>query len=149
MKGITLCIMTGLMICLIQSCTSNNIYINREQDKREGKIFLDKLYANINNKNYNAIDGMVGDSLKHLAGPSAISDMVKFINKKVGNYKSYKIDDSYFRCVTGDNSEISFNYKLKVVYEKGIIDEIVGFKKNDGSAIKINSYHANSDLLIH
>jgi hypothetical protein len=92
---------------------------------------------------------MVGDSLKQLAGTNGISKMVKFINNKVGNYKSYSIDDHYIRCVTGDDNQISYNYKLKVTYDKGLIDEIIGFKKQNGSKIKINSYHANSDLLIH
>jgi len=149
MKRTVLCLLTIWVICLTISCTSNNIYINREQDKREGKILLDKFYANINSKNYDAVDGMVGDSLKHLAGPSGISGMTKFINGKVGNYKDYKIVDMYIRCVIGDNNEKSYNYKLKVTYDKGVIDEIIGFKQQDGSDIKINSYHANSDLLIH
>jgi hypothetical protein len=134
---------------LIYSCTSNNIYINRESDNKEGKIFLNEFYKKIADTNFEAVDSMVGDSLKQLAGTNGISKMVKFINNKVGNYKSYTIDDHYIRCVTGDNNQISYNYKLKVTYDKGIIDEIIGFKKENGSEIKINSYHANSDLLIH
>jgi len=134
---------------LIYSCTSNNVYINRESDNKEGKIFLNKFYKKIADKNFEAVDSMVGDSLKQLAGNNGISKMAQFINNKVGNYKSYTIDDHYIRCVTGDNNQIFYNYKLKVTYDKGIIDEIIGFRKLNGSEIKINSYHANSDLLIH
>jgi len=134
---------------LIYSCTSNNVYINRESDNNEGKIFLNKFYNKIADKNFEAVDSMVGDSLKQLAGTNGISEMAKFISNKVGYYKSYTIDDHYIRCVTGDNNQISYNYKLKITYDKGIIDEIIGFRKQNGSEIKINSYHANSDLLIH
>ncbi|WP_158798247.1 hypothetical protein [Pedobacter sp. L105] len=133
----------------IYSCTSNSVYINRESDNKQGKILLNKFYKKIANKKFETVDSMVGDSIKQLSGANGISKTVKFINNKVGNYKSYTIDDHYTRCVTGDNNQISYNYKLKVTYDKGIIDEIIGFKKQNGSEIKVNSYHANSDLLIH
>ena len=134
---------------LTGACTFNNVYLNREDDNSEGKVFLNKLYSNITNKNYEGVDEMVGDSLKQLAGSNGISKMMKFINSKVGNYKSYIIDDYYIRCVTGSNNETSYNYKLKVIYDKGTIDEIIGMRKQNGTGIKINSYHANSDLLVH
>jgi hypothetical protein len=137
------------LIFLLGSCTHNNVYINRLQDNVEGKVFLKKFYSNIENKNYEDVDQMVGDSLKQLAGTYGISNMVKYINSKVGNYKGYIIEDYYVRCITGSVNETSYNYKLKVMYDKGTIDEIIGFKKRNGSAITINSYHANSDLLIH
>jgi hypothetical protein len=138
-----------IVIFLIGACTFNNVYINREEDNKEGKVFLNKFYSNVINENYKSVDGMVGDSLKQLAGANGISKLVKFINMKVGKCKSYTIDDHYIRCQTGSNNETSYNYKLKVTYDKGIIDEIIGFKKQNGSDIKINSYHANSDLLMH
>jgi hypothetical protein len=136
-------------ILLTGGCTFNNVYINRKQDNNEGKALLNKFYSNVSSKNYKGVDDMVSDSLKQLAGTDGISKMSKFIESKVGNYKSYKIDDYYIRCVTGSANETSYNYKLKVTYDKGTIDEIIGFKKQNGSDIKINSYHANSDLLIH
>ena len=147
MKKVMLILM--FLILLTYACTNNNVYINREQDNNEGKAFLNKFYSNVLNKNYEGVDGMVGDSLRQLAGNNGISKMVKFIDSKVGNYKSYIIDDRYIRCVTGSDNQTSYNYKLEVTYDKGTIDEIIGFKKQNGSGIKINSYHANSDLLIH
>ena len=147
MKKVMLILMS--LILLTYACTNSNVYINRQQDNDEGKAFLNKFYSNVINKNYESVDGMVGDSLKQLAGTNGISKMVKFINSKVGNYKNYIIDDHYIRCVTGSDNQTSYNYKLKVTYDKGTIDEIIGFKKQNDSDIKINSYHANSDLLIH
>ncbi len=137
-----------LITFLGSSCTYNNVYVNREEDNNNGKIFLNKFYANIADKNYEAVDGLVGDSLKQLAGANGVSKMLKLINNKVGNYKSYTIDDHYTQCITGSKNEISYNYKLKVTYDKGIVDEIIGFKKPNGGEVKLNSYHANSDLLI-
>jgi len=135
-----------LIIC---NCRYDKIYINREQDNYDGKMFLNKFYSDVANKNYYAIDTLVGDSLKKMAGVDGISKMVKFINHKVGNYKKYIIDDFYIRNNIGTDKEISYNYKLKVIYDKGIVDEIIGLKKLNCLNIKINSYHANSDLLIH
>ncbi len=137
-----------MLISFLYACTYNKTYINREQDNDEGKAFLNKFYANVVKKNYKGVDSMVSGGLKQLAGINGISKMVKFIDSKVGKYKGYTIQDQYIRAVTGSTNEVSYNYKLKVTYDKGIIDEVVGFIKVNDGEIKINSYHANSDLLI-
>ena len=137
-----------LFVFFSTECTYNNVYINREDDNIEGKTYLKKIYQDIEAKNFDHLDAMVSDSLKQLAGPNGVSKLVVYINRKVGNYKSYIVVDRYIRAVTGSNNEISYNYKLKVTYDKGIIDEVIGFKKQNGSAIKIYTYHANSDLLM-
>ncbi len=149
MKRIKLILSVFAYSLLIYSCTYNNIYINRKVDNNEGKLFLKNFYSNIANKQFDSIDNMISDSLKKLAGVNGISHMVKYIYSKAGNYKSYVIDDYYVKCITGDVNETSYNYKLKVVYDRGVIDEIIGLGKHNGSKIKVNSYHANSDLLIH
>lgn len=136
-------------IFLTGGCTFNNVYLNKEEDNSEGKVFLNKFYSNVTNKKYEKIDEMVNDSLSQLTGINGISKMVKFMHTKLGNYKSYVINDYYIRRITGSNNETSYNYKLKVTYDNGTIDEIIGLKKQNESEIKINSYHANSDLLIH
>lgn len=77
-----------LLNVLTSACTFNNVTINKEEDKRDGKLFSNKSYSNVNQKNYNNLDGMVGDSLKLLAGSDGVSKLTKFINSKVGNYKN-------------------------------------------------------------
>ena len=148
MKAMRIIIILMASAVFMYSCTYSNIYINRETDNNDGKVFLNNIYQEIANKNFDGIDAVVSDSLKNLAGANGISKLAAFINRKVGNYKSYEIADYYIRCVTGSTNQISYNYKLKVTYEKGIVDEIVGLRKENGSSIKLNSYHANSDLLI-
>jgi hypothetical protein len=147
MKKLLLFVFLNISFAFI-SCTYHNIYINREQDNLEGKEFLKKFYSNIHDKNYMALDSMASDSLKHLSGPDALSKLVRLINKKVGEYKSYSIIDVYNRAIIGSNSVISFNYKLSVKYDSGTVEEIVGFGKHDDIEIKMNSYHANSNLFM-
>jgi hypothetical protein len=112
-------------------------------------MFLNRFYDNVAAKNFNKVDTMVNDSLKLLIGPNGISKMAIFINRKVGDYQGYTIVDYYIRAIEGSTNETSYNYKLKVSYQKGTVDEIIGLRKRNGSAITMNSYHANSDLLIH
>jgi hypothetical protein len=133
---------------LINCCTYHNIDINQETDNNEGKAFLNKFYHKISDRDFEGVDAMVADTLKHLAGSHGISKMVKFINTKAGAYKHYEIVNNYIRSITGSTSETSYDYKLKVTYEKGSIDETIGLKKENGSVIKLNSYYANSDLLV-
>jgi hypothetical protein len=95
------------------------------------------------------VEGIVSDSMKLVGGgQSGINQLLKFINSKVGTYKSYHIEDRYIKCITGSTNNASYNYKLKVTYEKGTIDEIVGLQKKNNSDIRLFTYHANSDLLI-
>lgn len=148
MKKLVLISTIGALF-IITACTHNNVYINRKVDNDEGKMFLDKFYSRVADKDYSTISAMVSDSLKHLVGTDGLDKLLKFIYKKVGSYKSYNIDDFYIRTTIGSNNETTYHYKLKVAYEGGIVEEIIGFKKQAGSKIKINSYHANSDLLIH
>lgn len=130
-------------------CTFNNVRINAAEDNKDGKAFLNIYYSKIKAKDYNSVENMLSDSLKRLEINNEFSKMLKFINSKVSTYNSYKIEDYYVRRITGSVNEISYNYKLKVLYNKGATEEIIGFKKINNEPIKINSYHAYSDLLIH
>ncbi len=138
-----------MIVSLTGACTFNNVAINQEADNQDGKVFLNEVYKKISTKDFDEVDTLVGDSLKQLAGSHGISKLLKFINTKVGSCKNYKISDLYIRNIAGNTNEISYNYKLKVTYQKGTIDEIIGFRRQNGGSIKINSYHAYSDLLIH
>jgi len=134
---------------LVSSCTFTSSYLNRDDDNNDGKAFLHDFYNKIDSNNYAGIDAIVSDSLKQMAGVNGITKMVKFIALKAGKYKSYNIDDKYIKAVTGSINKTSYNYKLSVTYDKGVITEIIGMEKQNGSKIKLHSYHANSDLLIH
>ncbi|MBB6499357.1 hypothetical protein [Pedobacter cryoconitis] len=138
-----------LIVSLTCACTYNNVYLNREEDNNEGKVLLKKFYSNVINENYRGVDEMVGSSIKILGGPHVVRKLVKFINSKVGKCKGYTIEDRYIRRTTGSINETSYNYKLKVTYDKGTINEVIGFIKRDGSESKINAYQANSDLLMN
>ena len=148
MKKLMIAFLLSPVIYFTVSCTFNAVYVNRPEDNSEGKVFLKRFYSNVKNEDYKQIDGMINDSLFQLYGRQGISTMIKFMHTKVGNYKSYVIDDYYIRRITGSSNMTYYNYKLKVKYDKGTIDEIIGFRKYNLSEIKINSYHANSDLLI-
>ncbi|MBE9601125.1 hypothetical protein [Pedobacter sp. MC2016-24] len=123
--------------------------MNREEDNEKGKVLLTDFYTKISDGDFEKIDKIVSDSLKQIAGPDGLSKLLKSINNKIGRYKSYTIEDHYTRCFTGKKNETDYFYKLKVVYDKGITDEVIRFtKQNNGAEGKINSYHAYSDLLL-
>lgn len=141
-------VLTFISIAFTQ-CTFNNVSINAAEDNVDGKAFLNIYYSKIKAKDYSSVENMLSDSLKRLARNNGFSKMLKYINSKVSTYDNYKVEDYYVRRITGSVNEISYNYKLKVTYQKGTTEEIIGFKKLNGGVIKVNSYHAYSDLLIH
>jgi len=148
MKKISLLFVFATSILLMSNCTFNSTYINREEDNREGEEFVNKFYKNVASKNLTALDTMVSDTLKKIAGPDGISKLITLINTKVGDYKTDSIADHYVTRTTGSNNFTSYNYKVKVTYSKGVVDEIIGLRKMDNGQVKLTSYHANSDLLI-
>jgi len=56
---------------------------------KRGKQVVNNFYNNISNNNYDALDLMTSGTLVNTAGKNAVSKIVKLINRKVGNYKSY------------------------------------------------------------
>jgi hypothetical protein len=113
----------------------------------DGKAFLEAFYLEIDNQNFSKIDDMITDSLRQLAGKNGLSKLVKTINEKVGNYKGHSVDGYFFNGKIDDIGQLTYHYKLDVMYDKGDVVETFGLKKTK-SGIKLNSYHANSDLLI-
>ncbi|TKC60135.1 hypothetical protein FBD94_14560 [Pedobacter hiemivivus] len=145
-RGLLLYIMaTGL---IISACTFSRTYVDRADDIQEGKQCVNNFYNSVSNKNYAALDLMTSGALVNTAGKNAVSKIVKLINRKVGNYKSYLIVDSNTVRTSGSSNKIIYRFKIKVTYEDGVVDEQVGLEKLETSDIKVMSYYANSDLLI-
>jgi hypothetical protein len=142
--------MGGLLVSyfFLSSCTFHSQYINRKDDNLKGQSFLNRFYAAIAKNDYASLDAMTSDTLKKMSSPNAISKIVRFVHSKVGGFKKFEISDFYNKSLTGSSEETEFNYKLKVFYDNGMVDEIIAFKQSNGSPIKIYAYHANSDLLI-
>jgi hypothetical protein len=137
-----------IIICTF-SCTFSSTYVDRPEDIKEGKQFIDAFYKNLSQHNYNSLDLMASDTLTKIAGNNVISKLTKFVNGKVGDYVIHTVIDSNSKRVTGSNDVIYYNFKIKVNYKKGSVGEILSLEKFKGSDIKIISYHAYSDLLMH
>lgn len=140
-------VLSAVVVTLFSACTFTTSRIGSDADNKEGKVVLKKFYALLANKNFTAVDIMMSDSLKALVGPTGISKLLILVNKKVGGYKSYLIMDHYTKSIGGTNNFTIYEYKVKTTYDKGVVDELVGFRKDNGK-IKLNMYRANSDLLI-
>lgn len=137
-----------IVVLFTVSCTFTSTRINNEADNDDGKDFLGVFYYSIGNKNFNAVDTLVSDSLKKIAGADGVSKIVKFINKKAGAYKGYDIVDHYITHISGSINETGYNYKLIVSYEKGIVNELVTLRKEGYKPIRMIGYHAYSNLFI-
>ena len=103
------------------SCTFNSAYLDRPEDIKEGKQFIDAFYKNLSQYNYNNLDLMASDTLTKAAGDNVISKLTKFVNHKVGDYVIYAVIDSNSKRVTGSNEVTYYNFKIKVTYTKGVV----------------------------
>lgn len=136
------------IIVSLSACNFTSTSLNRTQDLQEGKKFVDKFYNAIKAQNNKALDHMAADTLKKLIGPNGISKITTLVYNKAGNYKSYTVTDAATRNITGNYAQTQYKFKLKVVYEKGVVNEDLGFIKMGSGEARIFAYHAYSDLLM-
>jgi len=129
------------------SCNFSNTYLNDPKDNEQGLNFLNQFYQKVKLKEKDQLDKLSSDTLKNLAGPNGLSKITTFIFEKLGNYRSYGIVDYKIARTTGTINRCIFNYKLKVVYENGTIDETISFKEEKDRSLKILSYNVYSDRL--
>jgi len=137
-----------IVIVSISSCTFNRTYINSADDNREGEQFVNQFYSNVAGQKLMAIDSMVSDTLRKVAGPNGISKLVTLIHNKAGDYKTDSIADHYITRSSGSDNFTSYNYKIKVTYANGVVDEMIGMRKSDKGKVEMVAYHANSDILL-
>ena len=136
-----------LIICFLSACTFNHVDINRHEDIQEGKQFLIGFYKNVKNERFDSLDLIASDTLKKVIGLNGISKIATTVNDKLGRFKEFTISDSYTQRLVGSSNETLYKYKLKIAYEKGIIDEVVGLKKDKKAVIQVISYNVYSNLL--
>jgi hypothetical protein len=137
-----------LAVTLLAACNFSSTYLNRENDIEEGKKFVSTFYSTIKSQDANAINKMASDTLAKMMGPGGLNKLTTLINTKVGAYKSYTVTQSDTRAITGSFARTEYKFRLKVIYEKGPVDEELGFMKTGNGETKIYAYHTFSDLLM-
>jgi hypothetical protein len=133
---------------LFQCCHFTPVYFNKEEDQIDGKVFLITFYNSIKTQNYNAIYKLTSDTLREVIGRDSLNKMYSRINFKIGAFRNYSITKFFIQRDEGRDTITTYSYKLKVTYEKGKVDEIIGLRKQNKDSIKIISYKVYSDLLI-
>lgn len=119
-----------LFVSVASACTYNNLYINKEEDNVEGKVFFKKFYTEIANKKFDHLDFVVSDSLKNWQGPSKL---VKYINHKAGNYKSYIIVDRYIRAVIAMLNNLLLKTQVFYVNQDGNMNSFFFLRGKEAS----------------
>jgi len=131
---------SAFMSCNYFSATDNS------RDIKEGKVVVGQLYADVKSQNISAANQLAADTLKKVIGTDGLGKIVVYVNKKLGNFKSYAVVDARSsRSEKSDNT--LYKYKTKVVYDKTTVFEFIGLLKQGTGSPKIISYDVYSDML--
>ena len=136
------------IILSLCNCTYHNVAIDDEKDKFKGVTFTKSFYKKLNNKDFNSINKLVSDTLLNMIGDTGIQKLTSYINFKLGKLIEQNEIKVTTKRIEDTNITIFYLVKVKVKYEKGIIDEVLGLKQLNNDEIKIISYNAYSDLLV-
>lgn len=116
------------------------------RDLKEGKTVIGQFYADVKAENISAANQLAADTLKKVIGTDGLGKIVVYVNKKLGNFKSYSVVDARSsRSEKSDNT--LYKYKTKVIYDKTTVFEFIGLLKQGNGSPHIISYDVYSDML--
>jgi hypothetical protein len=131
------------LILSLSACHFHRSFINDKGDIDEGRIFLNQFYNDVRLKDTTALSRLPSDSLKKLMHQKHVSlgTITSFVNLRFGNYHDYTVDTVYTNRTEGSINNTVYKYKLHVVYERGDLEELVGFVKNGSAGPLLNFYY--------
>ena len=130
------------------SCSFKKVRLNDPKDNQDGLNFVSKFYKAVSDHSFSEINKFRTDSLKKFTGENGLTSLLKTINIKAGSFQKFEEVAHYNMAIDDGKPVVLYNYKIKVTYDKGVVLETIGLRKADGKPILLNSYHANSDLLV-
>jgi len=141
----SLLLLIPLLALVFSSCNYLSSTDNT-RDIKEGKEIVSSFYADVEAQDINAVNQLSADTLKKVIGANGLGKIVIYVNKKLGNLKSYSVVDG--RSSRSEKSDITlYKYKLKAVYDKTSVFEYMGLLKKGQQKPQVISYDVYSDML--
>lgn len=127
----------------LSACHFHRSFINDKGDVDEGRVFLNQFYNDVRLKDTTALYRLSSDSLKRIMRKNHVTLglITSFVNRRLGNYHDYTVDTVYTNRTVGSINNTVYKYKLHVVYERGELEELVGFVKNGSAGPLLNLYY--------
>ncbi|HTO16583.1 MAG TPA: hypothetical protein VLZ83_12490 [Edaphocola sp.] len=98
-----------VIICLIlMSCRFNSSYINREDDKRDGKQAISQFYELLKNQDYKGTYRLFDKRFFEVTDTQKLNEIYDISFEKLGNVKSYNIEKWETDAFVGANSKTNY-----------------------------------------
>src|ERR1700743_1402067 len=144
MKYIKLAVI-AILFGIIHGCTYSASYLNRDQDKQEGKKVTDQLFDDLKNKNYDATFGLFSKKFFDVTPKDKLKNIFTFTQDKLGDLKSSEVFKWQTKIITGTNPSSDYEFLFKNRYQKYPAEVDIILAKDSGGKVKIISYRINSD----
>ena len=118
--------------------------IHTDEDRTEGRNFADGIYSTLKSSGDNGLilSSATGEKEK-------LKGLLSRISMRMGSLIAYQIGDVETKRVERNGFIIvSYVVKVRVKYEKGDSDEVLGLVKRGGDKILVDGYNVYSDLLL-
>lgn len=136
-----------LIALLLISCNFNQIYKDRESDKKDGEKIPQKFYWELKyGANQDNIYKLFGKKFFTVTSKEKLTELINMTQNKIGPVQEYNLVKSETMIVKGSNarSEYIFIYNVKRGTEN--TEEIFTMEKNEDGDIKIVGYRVNQNF---
>lgn len=140
---------TSILIFLVSisivSCSYNETYSNREQDKREAEKIIQEFYTSIKENNTEKTIKLFSKKFFHITSRQQLNEMINWTNEKGGAISNYTLSNWQTLIIKGPNPKSDYSLVYYVKRDSINTQEIFSLQK-ENDTIKIVGYKINLDV---
>lgn len=136
------------IITLFINCNVNRTYNNRESDKVEAEVVINKLFENLQNSDFENASLLFADKFYEVTPKDKLFEILKVTDEKLGKQIKYELLDWSSTVTEGgiESGKYLFLYKLTCEKNEGKLK--ITLHKNEKGEIEVVGYSLGSDAFI-
>lgn len=140
-----ICFTLLITTVVLNGCSFNNTYINREEDKKDGEKVTNKFFELIKAKKYNDTFKLYSSQFWTVTSKDKLLEMYTATENKLGDLDSTTVSKWETRRVVGTNPSAEYVFAYNTKHSKYKAVESIRLAKEKDGSIKILAYNINSD----
>jgi len=141
-------ILIALSALLLTACTFNATYKNREFDKNEAEQVTNKLFSDLQNKNYDASYSLYSKDFWDVTSKAKLIDLYNYAQGRLGDLKDTNLAEWQTTTITGTNPSADYEFRYKNTYQNGEASVSIRLIKDPDHKVRIIALRFNSDAFL-
>lgn len=132
----------GLVLFSMTSCTYDNVYLNREEDKNEAQKITEKLYYFLQQNNKDDAYKLFGNTFFEVTSKDQLSKIIEMAKKEYGEIQNDSLSAWQSQVIKGSHPDSNYEMTYLVKRTHGSTKEVITLQK-ERDTIKIIGYRVN------